>query len=61
MFLKIQDALLSAKKVLIDLLAPIVGKPALMSALVLMGTFASFDFPSYDPLPRTWKEMVRCR
>ena len=49
MFLKIQDALLSAKKVLIDLLAPIVGKPALMSALVLMGTFASFDFPSYAP------------
>ena len=37
------------KKAFNDLLAPIVGKPALMSALVLMGTYASFDFPSYAP------------
>ena len=49
MFLKIQDALMSAKKVFIDLQAPIVGKPALTSALVLMGTYASFDFPAYAP------------
>lgn len=40
---------MSAKKAFIDLLAPIVGKPALASALVLMGTYASFDFPAYAP------------
>ncbi len=40
---------MSAKKVFIDLQAPIVGKPALTSALVLMGTYASFDFPAYAP------------
>ena len=48
MFLKKQDALKSAKITFTELLAPIVGKPALMSALVLMGTYASFDFPAYD-------------
>ena len=40
---------MSTKKAFNDLLAPIVGKPALMSALVLMGTYASFDFPAYAP------------
>ena len=40
---------MSAKKVFIDLQAPIVGKPALTSALILMGTYASFDFPTYAP------------
>ena len=49
MFLKKQDALKSAKITFTELLAPIVGKPALMSALVLMGTYASFDFPAYAP------------
>ena len=49
MFLKIQEALLSVKLTSTELLAPIVGKPALMSALVLMGTYASLDFPAYAP------------
>ena len=49
MSLKIQYALMSTKKAFNDLLAPIVGKPALMSALVLMGTYASFDFPTFAP------------
>ena len=40
---------MSVKLTFTELLAPIVGKPALMSALVLMGTFASFDFPAYAP------------
>ena len=40
---------LSAKKTFQDLLSPIVGKPALTCALVLMGTYASFDVPTFAP------------
>ena len=40
---------MSVKLTFTELLAPIVGKPALMSALVLMGTYASFDFQTYAP------------
>lgn len=32
-----------------ELVAPLIGKPALVSALVLMGTFASIDLPPYAP------------
>ena len=49
MFQAVHKPLKSVQKAFSDLLAPIVGKPALTCALVLMGTYASFDFPAYAP------------
>ena len=49
MFRPFKKTRLSARKAFLDLLSPIVGKPALTCALVLMGTYASFDFPAYAP------------
>ena len=49
MFQAVHKPLKSVQKAFSDLLAPIVGKPALTCALVLMGTYACFDFPAYAP------------
>lgn len=49
MFSATQKSDAFSKKTIIDLLSPIIGKPALASALVLMGTYASFDEPTFAP------------
>lgn len=49
MFSQIQNKHAFTQKTIIDLLSPIIGKPALASALVLMGTYASFDAPAFAP------------
>lgn len=50
MFSSTQKRRSFTKNIINDLHSPIIGKPALASALVLMGTYASFDEPTFAPV-----------